>query len=52
MPYDTERVGGKTGINQADISKIETENANLELSILTDGIDMVIQLGFVPKRVR
>lgn len=45
----------KTGINQADISKIETGNANPALSTLkrlADGMDMVLQLEFVPKSLR
>lgn len=45
----------KTGINQADISKIETGNANPALSTLTrlaEGMDMVLQLEFIPKKVR
>jgi len=42
----------KTGINQADISKIETGNANPTLQVLkrlADGMDMVLRLEFVPK---
>lgn len=45
----------KTGINQADISKIETGNANPALSTLkklAEGMDMVLNLEFVPKRVK
>lgn len=42
----------RTGINQADISKIETGNANPTLAILkrlADGMGMVLKLEFVPK---
>lgn len=42
----------KTGINQADISKIETGNANPALSTLqrlAEGMGMVLRLEFVPK---
>lgn len=45
----------KTGINQADISKIETGNANPALSTLkrlADGMDMVLKLEFIPKKVQ
>lgn len=45
----------KTGIDQSDISKIETGNANPALSTLkrlADGMDMVLKLEFVPKRAR
>lgn len=42
----------RTGINQADISKIETGNANPTLAVLkrlADGMGMVLKLEFVPK---
>lgn len=42
----------KTGIDQSDISKIETGNANPALSTLkrlADGLDMILKLEFVPK---
>ena len=44
----------KTRINQADISKIETGNANPALSTLqrlAEGMGMVVKLEFVPKRL-
>ena len=44
----------KTGINQADISKIETGNANPALSTLqrlAEGMGMVVRFEFVPKRL-
>lgn len=44
----------KTGIDQSDISKIETGNANPALSTLkrlAEGMDMVLKLEFIPKRV-
>lgn len=43
----------KTGIDQSDISKIETGNANPALSTLkrlADGLDMVLKLEFIPKQ--
>ena len=45
----------KTGINQADISKIETGNANPALSTLkrlAEGLDMVLHLEVIPKNIR
>lgn len=45
----------RTGINQSDISKIETGNANPALSTLkrlADGMDMVLKVEFVPKQMR
>ena len=42
----------KTGINQSDISKIETGNANPSLATLkrlADGMDMILRLEFIPK---
>jgi ribosome-binding protein aMBF1 (putative translation factor) len=42
----------RTGINQSDISKIETGNANPALSTLkrlADGMGMMLKLEFVPK---
>ena len=41
-----------TGINQADISKLETGNGNPTLAVLkrlADGMGMVLKLEFVPK---
>lgn len=43
----------KTGIDQSDISKIETGNANPALSTikrLAEGMDMVLHLEFIPKK--
>lgn len=45
----------RTGIDQSDISKIETGNANPSLSTLkrlAEGMDMVLRLEFVPKRAK
>lgn len=45
----------KTGINQADISKIETGNANPALSTLkrlAEGMDMVLRIEFIPKQAK
>ena len=42
----------KTGIDQADISKIETGNANPTIHMLqrlADGMDMILKLEFIPK---
>lgn len=42
----------KTGINQADISRIETGNANPTLQVLkrlAEGMDMILKLEFIPK---
>lgn len=43
-----------TGINQADISKIETGNANPAVSTLrrlAEGMGMVLRFKFIPKKV-
>lgn len=45
----------KTGIDQSDISKIETGNANPTLAVLkrlAEGMDMVLKLEFVPKNAK
>lgn len=45
----------KTGIDQSDISKIETGNANPALSTLkrlADGMDMILKLELIPKHPR
>ena len=45
----------KTGINQADISKLENGNTNPTLSLLqrlAEGMDMQLRLEFVPKERR
>jgi len=42
-----------TGIDQSDISKIETGNANPALSTLkrlADGMDTILKLEFIPKQ--
>lgn len=47
------RLAEETGIYQADISKIERGLANpslLTLQRLADGMDMEVQIEFVPKR--
>ena len=44
----------RTGIDQSDISKIETGNANPSLATLkrlAEGMDMVLKLEFIPKQV-
>ena len=43
----------RTGINQADISKIENGTRNPSLNLLkrlTDGMDMVLKIEFIPKQ--
>lgn len=43
----------RTGINQADISKLENGNGNPTLGLLkrlADGMDMVMKLEFIPKQ--
>ncbi len=45
----------RTGIDQSDISKIETGNANPTLAVLkrlAEGMDMVLKLEFVPRNVK
>lgn len=45
----------RTGIDQSDISKIETGNANPALSTLkrlAEGMDMVLKLEFIPKNAK
>ena len=44
-----------TGIDQADISKIENGTANPALSTLkrlADGMDMILKVDFVPKHAK
>jgi transcriptional regulator with XRE-family HTH domain len=44
-----------TGIDQADISKIENGTANPALSTLkrlADGLDMILKVDFVPKHAK
>lgn len=43
----------KTGINQADISKLENGTRNPSLKLLkrlADGMDMELKISFIPKR--
>ena len=43
----------RTGINQADISKLETGNANPTIFLLqrlAEGMDMQLKLEFIPKQ--
>ena len=45
----------RTGIDQSDISKIETGNANPALSTLkrlAEGMDMILKLEFIPKNAK
>ena len=43
----------RTGINQADISKLENGTRNPSLNMLkrlADGLDMVLKIEFIPKQ--
>ena len=43
----------RTGINQADISKIENETRNPSLNLLkrlAEGMDMVLKIEFIPRQ--
>lgn len=43
----------KTGINQADISKLENGTRNPTINLLkrlADGMDMVLKIEFIPKK--
>lgn len=45
----------RTGIDQSDISKIETGSANPALSTLkrlAEGMDMILKLEFIPKHAK
>ncbi|MDE6253680.1 MAG: helix-turn-helix domain-containing protein [Lachnospiraceae bacterium] len=45
----------RTGIDQSDISKLETGNANPTLQVLkrlAEGMDMMLKLEFVPKQIK
>ena len=45
----------RTGIDQSDISKIETGNANPSLATLkrlAEGMDMILRLEFIPKKAK
>lgn len=47
--FNTER----TGINQADISKLENETRNPSVALLkrlAEGMDMALKIEFIPKR--
>lgn len=52
MNMSQQELAEKTGIDQADISKLEngTRNPTLKLlSRLADGLDMVLRVQFIPK---
>ena len=43
----------KTGINQADISKLENVTRNPTINLLkrlADGMDMILKIEFIPKK--
>ena len=46
------KLAERTGINQADISKLENGTRNPSLNLLkrlADGMDMMLELKFIPK---
>lgn len=50
-----QQLANLTGIDRADISKLETGSANPTLKMLkrlAEGMDMVLKLDFVPKRIQ
>lgn len=50
--YTQADMAERTGINQADISKLETGSKNPSLKMLkklADGLDMKLKIEFVPK---
>lgn len=52
MNMTQKELAERTGIDQSDISKIETGNANPSLSTLkrlAEGMDMILRLEFIPK---
>ena len=52
MNMTQKELSERTGIDQSDISKIETGNANPSLSTLkrlAEGMDMILRLEFIPK---
>ncbi len=47
-----QQLADRTGINRADISRIENGNSNptiAQLQRIADGMDMVLKVEFVPK---
>ena len=48
-----QQLADRTGINQADISKLENGMRNPSLKLLqrlADGMDMILRIEFVPKK--
>ena len=48
-----QQLAEKTGIHQADISKLENGTRNPSLNLLkrlADGMDMVLKIEFIPKK--
>lgn len=48
-----QQLAERTGINQADISKLENGTRNPSLKLLkrlADGMDMVLRIEFIPKK--
>ncbi|MBR1598221.1 MAG: helix-turn-helix transcriptional regulator [Lachnospiraceae bacterium] len=55
MNMTQKELSERTGIDQSDISKIETGNANPSLSTLkrlAEGMDMILRLEFIPKHAK
>lgn len=52
MKLTQQQLADKTGINRADISKLENGNTNPTIALLqrlADGLDMQLKLEFIPK---
>lgn len=48
-----QQLADRTGIDRADISKLENGNANPTLKMLkrlADGMDMILKVEFIPKK--
>lgn len=55
MNMTQKELAEKTGINQADISKIERGIRNPSIALLqrlAEGMDMTLQISFVPKKAK
>lgn len=49
-----QQLAERTGINQADISKLENRTRNPSLKLLkrlADGMDMILKIEFIPKSI-
>ena len=53
MGYTQKQLAEKTGIHQADISKLENGTRNPSINLLkrlAEGMDMMLKIEFVPKQ--